>query len=88
MVKNAADPQNDRELLLKLNLQIENLAKSINEFSITLKDIEEKKIAALDVRVEKLETWQAQISGGWKLATIIWIVLTGGLVAFIKYLFG
>jgi hypothetical protein len=88
MPQNAAEPQNDRELLLKLNGEIENLARSINDFSMILKDIEEKKISALDRRIEIIEAWKNQISGGWKLATVIWVLLTSGIVALIKLLFG
>lgn len=72
----ASTPQNDRELLLKLNSEIERLAVSISEFSRTLQNIEEKKIAGLDERLKKVEgVWQ-QVAGGWKLALVIWSIIT------------
>lgn len=83
----ASIPQTDRELLLKLNGEIENLSKSIHEFNNTLRDIEDKKIAALDKRLKDLEDWKGQILGGWKMATVIWIIITGGIVAFVKSFF-
>lgn len=68
---NAADPQNDREWLLKLNGQIENLSNSINGFSQTIRDIEEKKIAAIEERLDAVEGWKSKLEGGWKFAVII-----------------
>jgi len=75
-MRDAATPQNDRELLLKLNSEIERLASSISDFSKTLQNIEEKKIAGLDERLKKVEyVWQ-QVAGGWKLALVIWSIIT------------
>jgi len=85
---NAADPKTDRELLLKLNGEIEKLAMSISEFSQTLKFIEEKKIAGLEERVKKIEGLWSQISGGWKLALVIWSIITAaGLFGIFKQFF-
>ena len=82
----ATQPQTDRELLLKLNGEIENLSKSIINFSNTLRDIEEKKIAILERRLDEFEKWRSQISGGWKVLVIIWIIVTAiGFGAIIKF---
>lgn len=80
----AAAPQNDRELLLQLNQEIKGLALSITEFSKTLKYLEEKRIAGLEERLDSIDKWRDQISGGWKLAVGIWVVLTGGAIAIVK----
>ena len=80
----AADPQTDRELLLQLNQQLKGLTESINEFSKTLKYLEDKKIAGLEARIDGFDKWRDQISGGWKLAVGIWVVLTGGAIALVK----
>ena len=80
----AAEPQTDRELLLQLNQQLKGLADSIHEFSKTLKYLEDKKIAGLEARIDGIDKWRDQISGGWKLAVAIWVVLTGGAIAIVK----
>lgn len=80
----AADPQTDRELLLQLNQNVKGLTESINEFSRTLKYLEDKKIAGLEARIDGIDKWRDQISGGWKLAVGIWVVLTGGAIALVK----
>lgn len=77
-------PQTDRELLLQLNQEIKGLAASISDFSKTLKYLEDKKIAGLEERLDSIDKWRDQISGGWKLAVGIWVVLTGGAIAAIK----
>lgn len=85
----AASPQNDRELLLSLNSEIKRLAQSISEFSHTLQNIEEKKIAGLDDRVKKLEGLWQQIGGGWKLAIVIWSIITAaGLFGIFRQFIG
>lgn len=81
---NATEPQNDRELLLKLNGEIEKLAVSITNFSMTLKDIEEKKIALLENRMDDFDTWRNEIRGGWKLALAIWAIITAGIIGAVK----
>lgn len=73
---NASEPQTDRELLLKLNGEIENLARAIDSLGDKLVEIEEKRIGGLEERVLIVEKWKEQISGGWKLAIAIWAVLT------------
>jgi hypothetical protein len=82
----ASVPQTDRELLLKLNGEIEKLAFSITNFSQTLKEIEEKKIAGLDVRISAIEKVWTQFSGAWKFVLFIWTILTAtGIVGLVRY---
>ena len=51
----ASTPQNDRELLLKLNNEIQNLSISINGLAEAFKKLDEFKIGGLEKRVETLE---------------------------------
>ena len=81
MAGDASIPKTDRELLLKLNGEIKNLAESIYNFGEVLKTFEEKRIVAVEKRLDKIEgVWQ-QVSGAWKLGIILWSILTaGGLI--------
>ena len=84
----ATQPQTDRELLLKLNGNVEVLAKAIDHFSETLKYLDEKKLTAVDNRVSLLEDWRLQISGGVKVMIALWTIAAGmGIFAGIKYFF-
>jgi len=83
-MSDATQPQNDRELLLSLNGKLSTLADSIDRFSLVLKDLEEKKIANLEKKITELQDWRQQINGGWKLAVVIWVILTAGVVGTIK----
>lgn len=86
MELDAAQPKSDRELLLKLNGNVEVLARAIEHFSQTLKDLDEKKLSAIDERVNSIENWRLQIMGGWKIMVIVWTVFSaGGIAALIKY---
>ena len=80
------EPQTDREFLIRLDSQLGNLAQSIDRFSKMLRELEEKKIATLDSRMESLETWRSQIAGGWKIMVVMWTIASaGGVIALIKY---
>lgn len=85
-MENAKDPQTDREFLLQLDQQINNLSKSIDRFTDMLRNLEEKKIAALEKRVQDIESWRLQIMGGWRLMVVLWTILSlGGIAAVVKY---
>jgi len=73
---------------MKLSSSLDGLTSSVDKLIDRIDTFEEIRVEGIDKRVKELETWKNQISGGWKLATIIWIVLTGGIVALLKYLFG
>ncbi len=84
----ATQPQTDRELLLKLNGNVEALSKSIDHFSDTLQYLEEKKLGSFDQRLSLLEDWRLQISGGVKVMIALWTIMAGlGIFAGIKYFF-
>lgn len=69
-VTNAADPQTDRELILKFGGQLERLSDTISRLDTTLKDIEETKLKALNDRLISIEKWQNEINGIWKAVII------------------
>ncbi len=82
------DPQTDREFLIRLDGQLNNLAESIDRFSNMLKTLEEKKITAIEQRLGSLEDWRFQIMGGWRVMVIIWTIASGiGIIAGVKYFF-
>lgn len=80
-------PQNDRELLLQLNDNVQNLTISINNLGMAIKDLEEKKIKGIERRLDSLEKIWQQISGGWKLVLVLWAILTaGGIIGWLLLL--
>lgn len=85
------EPKTDRELIISLSGQIENLAHSIDEFGNKLLKLEEGKVAEHDKRLLKIENRNLRQDGAIRLVAIIWSVLTGiGIVAiigFVNYLF-
>lgn len=87
-MSNAADPQNDRELLLNLNTTLNEklpvLTKSIDTLSTVIKHLEEKKVASLESQVKELIEWKQQILGGWKLALAIWVIIGAGVAGLIS----
>ena len=84
----ATQPQTDRELLLKLNGNVETLSRAIDNFSKTLQYLEEKKLGSFDQRLSLLEDWRLQISGGVKVMIALWTIAAGlGIFAGIKYFF-
>ncbi len=82
------DPQTDREFLIRPDGQLNNLADSIDRFSEMLKNLEEKKIAMLEDRIESIESWRLKIQGGWWIMVVIWTIFSaGGIIALIKFFF-
>lgn len=86
---NAALPKTDREWLIQLNENVKELTISISEFGQIIKDLEEKKIGALDKRLTKVENIWQQISGAWKLVLVLWAILTasgiiGGIISLVN----
>lgn len=98
MAQSAADPQTDRELLLNLHSKvhsiqlvfdgkIDRLTESIDRLNDTYRELEEKKVANIASEVEIIKVWKNQISGGWKFAVFIWMVLTVVVEIVLKILF-
>lgn len=83
----ATKPQNDRELLLQLNDNVQNLTLSINNLGTAITDLEEKKIKVIEGRLDTLEKIWQQVSGGWKIVLVLWAILTaGGLIGWVMLL--
>lgn len=83
----ADDPQNDREVLLMAVTEMKSLRESVNKLTETFERFEETKIVAIESRIEKIESWQDQVKGGWKLFLLFWALFTAAVVAAIKALF-
>jgi len=80
----ATVPQNDRELLLSINSEIKELRAEIGKFNLIIKDIDERKISKLEAKIEQLEYWKQQISGGWKIFLMIWAIVSAIIIAWVK----
>jgi hypothetical protein len=68
--KNAADPQNDRELFFKLEGKLEKLIFSIDHLADTFKEWKTTEFAKMETTVEDLLKWKNQEVGKWKALTI------------------
>lgn len=80
----ATMPQNDRELLLSINNEVKGLREDMGKFNQIIKDIDERKIAKLEEKMERQEYWKQQVSGGWKIFLMIWALVTAVFVAWVK----
>ncbi len=82
----AAEPKTDRELLLQLNGNVQNLAVAIEKFSEALEKIEVEKIQAQDKRIAALEKVWLQMNGAWKFILVVWSILTAtGVIGLVKW---
>ena len=53
----------DREILIRLDGQIERLSESIERLGKSIEDMEEKKIAVMEKKIDELLSWREQIKG-------------------------
>ncbi len=65
-----------------MEVRVEQLTKSIDNFSHALTNIEDKKLADHDRRISEIERWQAKILGAW-IAVGIVSAITGALVSYV-----
>lgn len=84
---NANDPQTDREMILMAITEMKSLRDSVNRLTDTFEKFEETKIVSIESRLEKIESWQSQLRGGWKLVLLLWALFTAAVVALIKQIF-
>lgn len=89
-------PETDRELLLQLNSDVRNmknefsnsmdrLIETVGRFERALVHLEDGKINSVIKKQEGFDDWKQQISGGWKVVVIIWIIITTiGVGAIVK----
>jgi hypothetical protein len=75
----------DREILIRLDGQIERLSESIERLGKSIEDMEEKKIAVIEKKIEDLLSWREQIKGGWKLAMLFWGLAAVGIGLIVKH---
>jgi len=66
----------DREFMIKLESKLDRLSEAIERLGVGLSDLEGRKISAIQEDIADLKNWKAQISGGWKLAVVLWVILT------------
>ena len=74
----------DREILIRLDGQIERLSESIERLGKSIEDMEVKRIEVME-KINDLFAWREQIKGGWKLAMLFWGLVTIGLIAAVKH---
>lgn len=82
---NASEPQTDREWLIKVSGQIGTLSENFDHLASKLVEIEEKKIADHEKRLQSIEGLIQQGRGGWKLALILWAFITVAVGWVIKF---
>ncbi len=75
----------DREILIRLDDQIERLSESIERLGKSIEDIKVKRIEVKEKKINDLFAWREQIKGGWKLAMLFWGLVTIGLIAAVKH---
>lgn len=81
----------DKELLIKFegkldmfNMKVEMLATAIDNFSHTLENIENKRIATLEKRVDELAGWRQRMAGAWVVILFLGGLITLGLIGIFK----
>jgi len=65
--------------MIRLSGQIENLSGALSDFGDKLVHLEEVRLANQDARIAELEKAWQQIRGGWKLAVVLWFVVSAAL---------
>lgn len=76
------EPQTDREILIIVNAKVDQLCESIERFAANLEKLETTKVLKLEERVTKIEKWQSEWGGAYKVLAIIAMILS--LVSAIK----
>lgn len=79
--KNASEPQNDREWLIKLESRLDRLSDVMERLDQTLNHIENKQLAEFNERMIAVEKWQSKADGMWKAIIAIGAV---SLIALLK----
>lgn len=79
------EPTTDREILIQLDGNVQQLRDSIVRLGDTIEKLEETKIKDHEVRLNVLEKWYSEFSGAYKVAIIIALML--GIFSTIKQFF-
>jgi len=53
------------------NEKINTLSESIDNFSNTLRYLEDKKIASMQEKIDKLTSWRERMGGAWAAIVVI-----------------
>jgi hypothetical protein len=86
-MEDATKPQSDREMILMATAEMKSLRHSVDRLTETFERFEEVKIVGIESRLEKLESWKSQLSGGWKLFMLFWAIITAAIVTLVKSYF-
>lgn len=87
-MKNAGEPQNDREFLISMKGDIRRLADSVDRLVQAVEYLEEQKIAAVEKRLAELEAWKQEIAGSWKTIVVICTTIATAIAIIVKTTFG
>ena len=70
------EPTTDREIMIRLDSNVSQLRDSIERFAVALEKLEETKIKDHETRIMKIEKWQSEWAGAYKILTIAAISLS------------
>lgn len=79
------EPVTDREVLIRLDSNVQQLSDSINRLGDTLEKLEETKIKDHEQRLTLMEKWRNEFSGAYKAGLIISLLL--GIYSAVKNFF-
>lgn len=63
--------RNEREILIQLSADVKHLTKTIEDFAVSLKELEMTRIGKIEDELADLKTWKLQVSAGWKVVVVI-----------------
>jgi hypothetical protein len=69
------EPVTDREVLIRLDSNVQQLRDSIVRLGDTIEKLEETKIKDHEVRLTKMEKWHNEWAGAYKAGLIISLLL-------------
>jgi len=80
------EPTTDREIMIRLDSNVAQLRDSIERFAIALEKLEETKIKDHEARIMKIEKWQSEWAGAYKILIIAALALSflATVKAFVK----
>lgn len=76
------EPNTDREIMIRLDGNVNSLREAIERFAKALENLEETKIKEHELRLTKIEKWMAEWSGAYKIIAVAALVL--GIIATLK----
>lgn len=70
------EPQTDREYMIQLTGQVGELTSAIKALNIMIAKLEDGRILPIEIDVENLKTWKAEINGTWKAIGIVSLLVS------------